>query len=127
VKRLAVGRYRPENLARHIRFSLWQFLMLQRKLPQRFAQIIEKIDRGDLSVKTEHRNLESLLNTLENTFNRLTLGIVTGAIIMGSSMIITTGIGPFWFGFPALGILGYCASALFGIWIVINIFRSKRY
>jgi ubiquinone biosynthesis protein len=57
----------------------------------------------------------------------LTLGIVTAAIIIGSSMIITTGIGPLWFGYSALGIIGYSASALFGIWIVVNIFRSKKY
>jgi len=127
VKRLAAGRYRPDAMWRHLRFGVWQFLALQRKVPRRLVQIVEKIERGDLSIRTEHRNLEELFNTLENTFNRLTLGIVTAAIIMGSSMIITTGVGPLWFGFPALGVIGYSASALFGVWIVVNIFRSRRY
>lgn len=127
VKGLALRRYRPDAMWRHLRFSAWHFLALQRRIPRRFVQIVEKIEQGKLSIRSEHHNLGGLLNTLENTFNRLTLGIITASVIIGSSMIITTGIGPLWFGFPALGILGYSASALFGIWIIINIFRSKKY
>jgi len=63
---------------------------------------------------------------LENASSRLTTGIITGAIIMGSSMIITTGIGPHIFGFPALGVIGYIMSVLLGIWLIITILRTKK-
>ena len=45
---------------------------------------------------------------------------------MGSSMIITTGIGPHIFGFPALGVIGYIMSVLLGIWLIITILRTKK-
>jgi hypothetical protein len=51
--------------------------------------------------------------------NRLTLGVIVGSLIVGSSMIVTTGAGPKLLGYPALGIIGYLISALFGSYYVI--------
>jgi ubiquinone biosynthesis protein len=68
-----------------------------------------------------------LQKALESSFNRLTLGIVLGAMIMGSSMIITTGVGPLLFGYPALGMAGYLISAVIGLWLIITIIRGKDY
>jgi len=127
VKKLISARYRPQKIQQNVRSSLAQFFSMQQTLPRRILQILEKIEHGSLNIRSEHHNLEGLRDTLENVSNRLTIGIITAAIIIGSSMIITTGIGPHWFGFSALGVIGYLASALFGIWIIINIFRSRRY
>jgi ubiquinone biosynthesis protein len=64
---------------------------------------------------------------LENVTSRLTFGIIIAALIIGSSMIITTGVKPLLFGFPALGIIGYLVSGILGLWLVINILRSRRF
>jgi ubiquinone biosynthesis protein len=42
-------------------------------------------------------------------------------------MIITTGVGPFIFGFPALGVIGYLISTVLGLWLVVTILRTKKY
>ena len=42
-------------------------------------------------------------------------------------MIITTGVRPLLFGFPALGIIGYLFSGLIGIWLLIIIIRKRKY
>ena len=117
----------PANLWRMIRYSLSQFLTQQKALPHRFARILEKFDDGELTLRFAHTNLSGFLKTLENIFNRLTFGIIVGAMIIGSSMIITTGVKPFILGFPALGVIGYVISALFGLWILISIIRNKNY
>ncbi len=127
VHRLARQRYRPEVLWRGLKSSLSSFLTLQRELPRQLLQILEKIDQGKLSFIFHLDKLEQLVNTLENASNRLTVGVVTGAIIMGSSMIITTGVGPFIFGLPALGVIGYLLSVVLGLWLVITILRTKKY
>jgi len=117
----------PANLWRMIRYSLSQFLTQQKALPHRFARILEKFDDGELTLRFAHTNLSGFLKTLENIFNRLTFGIIVGAMIIGSSMIITTGVKPFILGFPALGVIGYVISAVLGLWILINIIRTKNY
>jgi ubiquinone biosynthesis protein len=127
VKRIAEQRFKPSRLWRTFHAKLSQLLAFQGRMPRLFSQIIDKVDRGHLSIRFEHENLEGLQNTLENIFNRLTFGVIIGALIIGSSMIITTGIGPLLFGFPLLGLLGYLISAVLGLWLVYNIIRSRRY
>jgi ubiquinone biosynthesis protein len=127
VKRLAMERWRPDVLWRDLRRNISDLLTLQRELPIRFNEIIAKIDRGDLSIRFLHENLGGLRSTMENVTNRLTLGIIIAALIIGSSMIITTGVKPLFLGFPALGIIGYLVSGLLGLWLIINILRSRKF
>jgi ubiquinone biosynthesis protein len=127
VHRLALERYKPGVIWRGIRNSFAGFLSIQRELPRHLLQIVEKIEEGELSFKFHLEKLEHLVNTLESASNRLTTGIITGAIIMGSSMIVTTGVGPFIFGLPALGVIGYLMSVVLGLWLVITILRTKKY
>jgi ubiquinone biosynthesis protein len=42
-------------------------------------------------------------------------------LIIGSSLIIHTGMEPHLFGYPVLGIVGYLLSALLGVWVVFDI------
>ncbi len=127
VHRLALTRYKPSVLWRGLRNSILNFVTLQHELPRHLLRIIENIEDGDLSFKFHLEKLEYLVNTLESASNRLTTGIITGSIIMGSSMIVTTGVGPFIFGLPALGVIGYLLSVILGIWLVITILRTKKY
>jgi ubiquinone biosynthesis protein len=127
VHRLALERYKPGVVWRSLRNSFSSFLSLKSDLPRQLLQIIEKIEGGELRFNFHLDKLENLVNTLENASNRLTIGIITGAIIMGSSMIVTTGVGPFIFGLPALGVIGYLLSVVLGLWLVITILRKKKY
>jgi ubiquinone biosynthesis protein len=127
VRRLALERWQPKVIWRDLRRNIYNLLSLQKELPMRLNQIIEKVDRGELNIRFQHENLGGLLNTLVNVTNRLTFSIIIAALIMGSSMIITTGVKPLLFGFPALGIIGYVVSGVFGLWLIFNIIRSRKF
>jgi ubiquinone biosynthesis protein len=127
VKHLALERWKPAALWQNLRRNVADLVVLQKEFPARLNQIVERIERGELSIRFQHANLGGLRNTLENVTNRLTLGIIIAALIIGSSMIITTGVRPLLFGFPALGIVGYLVSGLLGVWLIINILRSRRF
>ena len=126
VHRLALKRYKPEVFWRRTSQAFSKILTLQRELPAHLRQIVSKLDRGKLEMRFQLDELEQLVNSLENASSRLTTAIITGAIIMGSSMIITTGIGPYIFGFPALGVIGYIMSVLLGMWLVLSILRNSK-
>lgn len=127
ISRLAVKRFKPEALWRNFRFALSHFFSLQQALPKRLEMILNKAAKGELILGFRHENLGGLRNTLGNITNRLSFAIITAAMIIGSSMIITTGIGPFLFGFPALGVIGYIISGLLGLWLIFNIIRHRKY
>jgi len=55
------------------------------------------------------------------------LGVIIGSLIIGSSLVVTTGATPRLFGLPALGVVGYLISALLGLRVVWDIIRHGRH
>jgi ubiquinone biosynthesis protein len=127
ISRLAEQRYNPGNLWRSLQTNVSNIWTAQRDIPWQLLNIFSKLERGTLGLHFHLDKLERLINSLDNSSNRLTAGIIVAALIVGSSMIITTGVGPFIFGFPVLGVIGYFISSVMGLWLVVNILRGKKY
>ncbi len=127
VRKLVSRQYSKGYMWQRLRNNLAAMWTLQKHLPDTLSTILKKIQHNELIIGFDHKNLSPLQKALENSFNRLTLGIVLGALIIGSSMIITTGVGPLLFGYPALGMSGYLISAILGLWLVITIIRGRGY
>jgi len=123
IRRITMKRW---EIWRQISRLLGRYGRFYGKLPGRLGLIFEKLEHGQLTIRFQHENLPELLNSLENASNRLTFGVIIGALIIGSSMIITTGVEPLLFGYPALGIVGYLVSGIIGLWLVFNIIRSRN-
>jgi len=126
IRELQRERHQPLLLLRDLGRGLGTFLKNQQAIPRRINQLLETIEQDKLTIRFRHENLAGLRGTLENTTNRLTFAIIIAALIIGSSMIITTGVTPLLFGFPALGIVGYLVSGVLGLWLVFNIIRSRK-
>jgi ubiquinone biosynthesis protein len=124
---LLLERWKPRNIARVLRADIAGLAELLRDFPARLGRLLRWIEAGRISMTVDHRGLDRLSETLDNITNRITLGIIIGSLIIGSSMIITTGIKPLLFGYPMIGILGYLFSAVLGIWLVFNIIKSKKF
>jgi ubiquinone biosynthesis protein len=125
IHRLARRRYRPDVLWRSIRNTLAGLWFSQSRIPYQIGQVVSKLEQGKLGFTFRLEKLEQLISALEHASNRLTAGIITGSIIIGSSMIITTGVGPYLFGFPALGVIGYLLSVVLGMYLIYTILRHK--
>ena len=96
-------------------------------LPAELDRLLRRLEQDDLTVNFQHRGLEGLNEAFRAASNRIALGVIIGALIIGSSQIVTTGIHPLLFGYPALGITGYLLSALLGLWVIWDIIRHGRH
>ncbi len=117
----------PRAMVRESRTLLRSLLTGARELPGDIFRIIRRIEHDDLTIKFQHKGLEELDDALKTAANRITLGVIIGSLIVGSSMIIHTNVGPYLFGYPALGMVGYMLSALFGFYVIFDIFRHGRH
>ncbi|MFM9091737.1 MAG: AarF/UbiB family protein, partial [Verrucomicrobiota bacterium] len=88
---------------------------------------VESLVRQVFLINLHHRGLEEHDDAVKIAANRITLGVIIGALIIGSSLIVTTGIQPHLFGYPALGIVGYLLSAVLGLYVVWDIIRHGRH
>lgn len=87
--------------------------------PPAIADILERFRKETMEIHMEHRGLE-------HSANRLVFGILTAAIFMGSSMVLSAGLPPKILGLSALGLFGYLISLFMGIRILWAIWVSGR-
>lgn len=125
VENLVRKRWRFKNIINRLARTVHNVSRLNRNLPKHLYRIIEKIEYGQINIKMHHENLDGLRKTLEKLTNRLAFSIIISSTIIGSSMIITTGVKPLLFGYPVIGITGYIISALIGFWLIFTMFRKK--
>ena len=126
LKQLYKERTGPRAMARRSREFLRGAIGGLTELPAAAQRLVRRFEQDDITVNLQHKGLDDLDNSIEHASNRLTLGVVSGSLIIGSSMIITTGIRPLLFGYPALGLVGYLLSAMVGFYIIWDIVRNGR-
>jgi ubiquinone biosynthesis protein len=63
---------------------------------------------------------------MDRSVSRLTMGIVTAALIVGSSIVMTTRAESTWLGLPLFGLLGFLGALVGGAWLLVSILRSGR-
>jgi ubiquinone biosynthesis protein len=95
--------------------------------PFELRRIVRRLEHDSLAINLHHRGLERHDDTVKIAANRIALGVIIGALIIGSSLIVTTGIQPHLLGYPALGIIGYLLSAVLGLYVVWDIIRHGRH
>jgi ubiquinone biosynthesis protein len=95
-------------------------------VPRDLVQIIEKARDDRLQIQFVHKNLEHFVQEMDRSSNRLSFAIVIAALIVGSSFVVQRGGGPQLFGMPAIGVVGFVAAGLFGLWLAVGILRSGR-
>lgn len=127
IRRVQAERRRPKTLIKDTLATLGSTVQLLKDLPGEIARVVRRIENDDLTLNFQHKGLEEVSKSLNSASSRVTLGVIIGSLLIGSSLIITTGIEPFLFGFPAIGIVGYLISAVLSIWIVIDIIRHGRH
>ena len=57
--------------------------------------------------------------------NRITGGVIVASIVIGSSLMINSRVGPTYRGLSIIGLIGYIVSALLGIIILIAMMKKN--
>ncbi|TQU80922.1 ubiquinone biosynthesis protein UbiB, partial [Xanthomonas perforans] len=95
-------------------------------LPRDLKRLLQAARRGKLQLQIETRALREFGEQVDRAANRLTMGIVTAALVIGSSIVMNSVGGSASRWLLALGVGGFIGAALCGIWILFSIWRSRR-
>ncbi|GAB4376628.1 MAG: AarF/UbiB family protein [Calditrichia bacterium] len=125
-KKMFYQRWNPAYHYRHLNRLLDTSLDLLKNLPEDIRNILEKFKKDQLTVRFQHQGLEHLTRELDRSSNRISFALIIAALIIGSSMVIQLDKGPFLWGYPALGIIGYLLASVSGFWLIIAILRSGK-
>jgi len=112
--------------AGELRETLAQGIEYLQMLPDEAHRILRKVEKDQLKVNLQHKGLDDLDDTISDASNKITLGIIIGCLLVGSSLIVSSHVPPIVFGYPILGWMGYLLSAVFGTWVVFDILRGRK-
>jgi ubiquinone biosynthesis protein len=126
IRKLYKQRLKISGLLKDMYLSIEEMADLGRSLPFEIRDIMEKLKQGKIRFEFEHKGLGPAQQTLERTVNRLSFAVIVAAILIGSSLVLYSGIPPLWRDVPVLGIIGFLAAGALGLWLLISIIRHGR-
>ncbi|TWU62631.1 putative protein kinase UbiB [Crateriforma conspicua] len=107
----------PKRLARRAKANLEQWQRLMEILPHDAADILHKLKKGEFDVHLEHRKLDHVVN-------RLVIGILTAALFVGSSLMLSLKVIPSVYDVSVAGAAGCLVSILLGIRLLRAVHQS---
>ena len=129
LERTLAERNEPESLVRRGRQGMNQLVGLMGTIPRDVSRLFKDARRGKMRVDLDMKRLDDFGKRLDDTIDRITIGIMTASLVIGSSIVMTIKGGPEFFGMPLLtmlGLLGYVIAFFNSLWIIISIWRANR-
>ncbi|HEU5162762.1 MAG TPA: AarF/ABC1/UbiB kinase family protein, partial [Thermoanaerobaculia bacterium] len=96
------------------------------ELPRRLRSIVNRVEDGSFSVGINLNQIEFLLKAATKIANRLTVGLIIAAIIVGSSLMMRVPSRFQIFGYPGIAMIGFVAASALGFYLVITILLQDR-
>jgi len=127
--RAQAERYQPIEALRQGQATLSELLGLVTSVPRDLARLVKDARHGRMRVELDLKRLDSFGEQVERTINRVTVGVMTASLVIGSSIVMTVPGGPSLFGIPVLtlcGLMGYVIALVNSLWIILSIWRSGR-
>jgi ubiquinone biosynthesis protein len=126
IKRIQLNRMHPSRIAKDMADSGTEFFHLLKDIPRESRAILKLARQGKVKIEFEHRGLEPMLATHDRISNRLSFAIVLASLIIGSGLIVLSGIPPKWHEIPLIGLVGFLFAGFMGLWLLVSIIRSGR-
>ena len=96
------------------------------QFPSRVNRVMDALAEGEFSVNVHAFDEAEMLRGLQKLANRLTMGLVLAALIVGAAMLMRVPTSSTLFGYPAIAIVCFLIAASAGLVLVVSIMRSDR-
>ena len=126
IEQVLMDRFKPQRVAEDVGDLAARMLKFLHQFPKDLLDLAGLLRQQKLSLQIKHDGLEKVLATHDQISNRLSFSIVIAALIVGSALIVISKTPPLFYGISLIGIIGFLAAALMGIWLLVAILRSGR-
>jgi predicted unusual protein kinase regulating ubiquinone biosynthesis (AarF/ABC1/UbiB family) len=97
-----------------------------RKLPGRVNRILDTVASNQLEVKVDAIDEQTLMDGFQKVANRITVGLVTAALIVGAALLMRVETAYRILGYPALAMVCFVLAAGMGFSLVLSIVLTDR-
>jgi len=126
IERVKLARFYPRRIAGDLIELGADMLHFAHQFPKDMLEFMRLVRQQKLAVQMQHKGLEEMLATHDQISNRISFSIIIAALIIGSALIVISAIPPLFYGISLIGIVGFLAAAVMGIWLLVAILRKGR-
>ena len=120
------ARYSPDAIYRRVRHGFKELGGVLSGLPKDITRLLRQARRGRMRIDLDLKRLDSFGQQLNDAANRLTVGVLTASLVVGSSIVMTVDGGPEIFGLPVFGVLGFLLAFFNSVWLMYSIWVSGK-
>jgi ubiquinone biosynthesis protein len=121
VKHVLRERYSPAAVLKRGQHSVKDMLSIVTELPRDLARLLKEARRGRVKIALYLKRLDRFGQVLDRSVSRLTLGIMTASLVIGSSIVMTVS-----GGIKIFGLVGFLLAFINSIWLIFSIWRSGK-
>ncbi|HAJ78354.1 MAG TPA: hypothetical protein DCO75_01160 [Fibrobacteres bacterium] len=125
-RRLMHDNPRLKYLPFDVYFTLMDMASLLKELPFEVKDLMRMVKAGETRIQFEHRGIDLLASKLDQAVNRMVFAIVLAALVIGSSVVIHSGMPPYLYGVPLIGVSGFIIAGLLALWLLFSMLRNKK-
>jgi ubiquinone biosynthesis protein len=122
VQRRVIGAMKPE--------SAWAGLLemkdLAQQLPRRANQILERLAEGDVPVRVEGLDQAAFMRACQKIANRITVGLLLAALIVGAALALRIDTDFRVFGYPGIAMILFLVAACGALGLIYTILFSDQ-
>ncbi len=107
-------------------FTMIDIASLLKDLPFEVKDLMRMVKSGETRIQFEHRGVDVLALKLDQIFNRVSFAVVLASLVIGSSIVIHSGMPPFFHGVPIIGVFGFGIAGVLALWLLFSMLRNKK-
>jgi predicted unusual protein kinase regulating ubiquinone biosynthesis (AarF/ABC1/UbiB family) len=96
------------------------------RLPTRLNRVLDRVADNELSLHVDAIDEVELIAGMQKIANRITMGLVLAALIIGAAMLMQVRSSWTILGYPGIAIILFLAAVAGGIFLVVSIWTSDR-
>jgi len=121
LERFILSKYELPNLRRELNQYVNTLLRFIVEVPDDLRNIVSQVRAGEIKIHIHHEYLEKLANIIDSSSNRISVSLIVSALIVGSSLLVTTSAST-----KNLGTIGFALAGILGIYLIISMLFSKK-
>jgi ubiquinone biosynthesis protein len=118
-RQILLQKFNPQRVFRRLFRSYREWDRLLETLPRDLGEALGQLQSGKFQVRIDNRHLDSVVN-------RLVLGVVLSALLLGSSLLWSLKAPPVAGGVSIFGALGYALALVIGAMLLHAIWRTGK-
>jgi ubiquinone biosynthesis protein len=124
--RLVEEQFRRDMSVERLLSLLLELRSFVYEVPLSARRLVAQLANNEFRVEVEIDKADEMQLAIRDVANRITLGLITAALILGSAFLLRIEAGPSLLGYPVFALVGFLMAAGLGIYVVAQILMGRH-